>query len=149
MTLADHRVPDVLPPAGTGLIEVRWSRLVSAWTDRLGACRESGPRHARVELVLSIEPRSRGRAIASSWLELNGTRREVLSEREVVCTHLRADGLDHLDLHDPSNGRARLAALSVDGRGRVLYAQSPLLADAGLPGGSYNPPSLKRMDEEK
>jgi hypothetical protein len=148
MTIADHRVHRVSsPPGGARVIEVRWSSLVSAWNDRLGACEDAGPRHARVELVLRIEPRAADRAIASSWLELNGARREVLASQEVACIRLHEDGLEHVDLHERGNGHVRLAALSFDARGRVLYAQSPLLAEAGLPGGTYNPPSARNVAE--
>lgn len=106
--------------------------------DRWGA-----PPGAHDEAVITIRhvPRTGHAAIIEVEASFRGRAFTIKVIEHVQATTIEQDGITHFDVRDGAG--ARLFALSLDGTGRLLFAQSPLINRIGLRGGRYAPPTLE------
>ncbi|HRQ76258.1 MAG TPA: hypothetical protein PK098_10105 [Phycisphaerales bacterium] len=126
--------------------ELRWSGAMTKWTDRFGALRDSHTHHGRIAFVITLQLLAKDRGLLEAWLDLGGRRQSILAPVHVVCDVLRHDSMVHIDAHaEGANARRLLAVSFVDHQDKPAFAQSPLLAEAGLPGGAWDPPTSRRV----
>lgn len=125
-----------------GRFELRWTRLLHHTFETPGTT-DIAIRHEPQTLVVSIQVLADDRAMLESWHERSTDRRPVLIRTMVHCRRVIDGELLHLDCeHD---GR-RLLALTLNAEDEVIYARSTLLADVGFAGGSFDPPTLRRLE---
>lgn len=126
--------------------EVRWSSLVHARHDTFGmndeGTEECGDGHRTVVFVFSIQLLAEDRAIFEAWLEFPKGRRMVLPRQPLSCVTSHDKAMLHVDC--TLDGR-RLIVLSISDDGRIAYAQSDLMAEAGFRGGTYDPPTARQL----
>ena len=100
--------------------------------------------------MLSVQPLDRQHAVVEAWLESADTgmrMQTILQSNSRPCTITCLDRLIHMDID--ASGGLRLLTLSMTADdARVVYAQTPLIRDAGLAGGAYDPPLVQRADDE-
>lgn len=143
---ASRPTPTVLSPAATAL-RVRWTMSINTWHDPFDVPHAaSQPCHRMVALVLELQRKSAcdSTGTLQAWLEFGGHRRIVLNSTPVRCCAARNGASEHVDVYhlDDDAHAPRLLALSIDATGQLRFAQSALLAAAGLRGGTYDPPSI-------
>lgn len=141
MTVANHNIVTEAPPAVAQCIEVRWSCTVTKWTDRFGLF-TNGQRHGKVEFVVAMtrDGADESSCTIAAWLVMGDRRRVVLAAEHATCAALHEGSLTHVDVTARGSAR-RLLALSFHGD-QLVFAQSPLLHQAGFTGGSYDPPHI-------
>lgn len=150
MTLSE--TISIAPPLASmnQIIEVRWPSLVSSPFDAFGVCEAHGtspPRsHGRIELVLSIQLLASDHAMLESWIDLPKGRRTILPHQPLaICTSMEYGQL-HLDCEHEGEC---VIALSLSQDHDILYARSNLPARAGFAVGSYDPPTIRRIEIER
>ena len=148
MTASERAILDERNPLITrSALELRWTRLVHERLETTGSGdvpdAVTQPTHQPQALVLSIAVLADDHAIFEAWLERPGGRRTVLSRQPLPCRITSEGSMHHLDC--THEGR-RIVALTLGAGGEVAYARSDLLAAAGFAGGSYDPPSARRLD---
>lgn len=125
--------------------ELRWSGAMTQWTDRFGALRDSHTHHGRIAFVITLQLLAPDRGVMEAWIDLGERRQTVISPIPVVCDVLRDESILHIDAYtEGAHARRLLAASFVDHQDKPAFAQSPLLAEAGLPGGAWDPPTARR-----
>lgn len=146
MTIMNHTLSDWPAPWMKQTVQV-------CWTSTRSVAEPKRP-HAlgRVDFVLSVEPISPNRAMAEAWVESAGHRRSILTRQSVRCVMTCDNRVANLELsRETSDGDERLAALTlhIDMEDQVslrpLYARTPLLAEAGFAGGTYDPPTIRHI----
>jgi hypothetical protein len=141
MTATPHKIPHRTARRHVGrTIRVQWSATIAAPRDRMKVCADRGSSVCEVSFVTAIELVSEHHALLEAWIAAPAGERPVLRRQPVTCTIASDDGLLHVDAE--LEGRCVLAlTLETVGEGeRVLYARTPLLAEAGFAPGAHDPP---------
>ncbi|MHC4947165.1 MAG: hypothetical protein ACYTG1_02730 [Planctomycetota bacterium] len=123
-----------------GAVEARWT--ASALPGR-GEDADGRP----CEIVVTLRVVDPRRALAEAWLESKTRRRRLLRRQPVACRVAVADGLLHVDAEHA--GRRVLALTLPDQGDGPVYARSDLVGEAGLPGGSFDPPVVRRLADAR
>ncbi|MBT8486566.1 MAG: hypothetical protein HKO59_14075 [Phycisphaerales bacterium] len=119
-------------------LEFRWSALRA---DEAGKPRRS-------ELVIAVNPVDADHCVFEAWLEGPCGVRTVLPRQPVACRRGCHAGLVHVDA-EPDGRRLLRATFRPQTPGRPLYAQTTLLATAGLAPGAYDPPTARIIDAKR
>jgi hypothetical protein len=147
VTVSPTTLTDLTLPALSGRrIEVRWSAIVAASSELFQAAAGTRPRaHCRLRFVIALQLVTSRRAMIEAWLEMPSGPRIILRRQPVTCTVHIQGRLLHVDAH--LDGR-RVLALSLKSTDRVMYARSPLPADAGFSPGACDPPTARLLAAE-
>mgnify|MGYP006292926311 CR=1 FL=1 len=145
MTTSPSIVPELAKPLRLAF-EVRWSCAVTRWTDHLNALSGQSGNHGFVHLVLAIKITDERRARVFAHVETPDSRTVLLDQANVHCMHSRDDELLHIDIRLEDQ---QIVSLTMDSDSRLHYARSDLLANAGMPHASYDPPVLQQRAAEK
>ncbi|MCA9289508.1 MAG: hypothetical protein KDA25_00165 [Phycisphaerales bacterium] len=117
---------------GPQTVVIRWPCTVPS---------DEGPRSAAVVVTLVIGADHHGEIES----RIEGAEHRVLDRCVVRLDLAREDGLTHIDAYDVEDSTCVLR-VSWNDDGRVLYARTAALAQAGLAGGTYAAP--KRAEGE-
>jgi hypothetical protein len=150
MTRTDHVIPNQPEAVAGRIIELRWTSVQSAWSQPLVECDHEERLNCRAEIVLSLHFVDHGHALIEVWLHASRSdkrAKRLLKRRPATCVVTQADGMLHVDAS--LDGRRALALSIDDEADRLSYAQCPLLADLGFPGGTYHPPTWRRVEAER
>ena len=133
MTTHSHIIRNTQRPALYGRrFEIRWNALH-------GAAQEASDAARRSCFTIALEPVNEQHALLECSL-LRGESHRTILPRQTVSCHIVEDGaLTHVDVS--LEGR-RLLAVTIRDESQLLYAQSPLAAEAGLPPGTCDPATL-------
>ena len=147
MTISSTSLADLTLPTLAGRrIEVRWSAVVSSSSDLFqppaGARRAA---HCRLRFVLALQLVNDRRALIETWLQSPSGLRTILRRQPVACAVSSHGRLLHVDAH--LDGR-RVLALSLASADRIMYARSPLPAEAGFAPGACDPPTARLLAAE-
>ncbi len=98
----------------------------------------------RVACVLEVTLIDLHHAAIECWLEVDGAcRRKVLSTTARPCRIAFDGNLLHIDVQD--HNAQPVVAISLDPeREQLGYARCAMLCEAGLRGGTYDPPTMRR-----
>jgi hypothetical protein len=143
MTLLDHNLAHstlINEPCLGQTVLVRWPAKRRA--------QRAGRSIDDCELVLVLELLSPRRALVEAWVQCDRQREPIVARQAIDIDLERDADLLHIDASTP----VRLA-ITIEcpedaqeptrlDRGRLLFAQSPLLRSAGFPAGSHDAPSL-------
>lgn len=148
MTISPTSLTDLTLPALAGRrIEVRWSAIVASSSDLFqppaGARRAA---HCRLSFVIALQLVNDRRALIEAWLETPSGLRTMLRRQPVACAASIHGRLLHVDAH--LDGR-RVLALSLVPGDRIMYARSPLPAEAGFAPGACDPPTACLLAAER
>jgi hypothetical protein len=131
-------------------IAVSWSRLVHPRHDAFGPSSAIGgtsesAQHS-VEFVISLQLFAEDHMILEAWLELPLGRRTIFPRQPLTCRATLGGAMLHVDcFHD----ERRLITASIHEDGRIAYARSDLLAEAGFTGGAYDPPTVNQISTSR
>jgi hypothetical protein len=122
-------------------LEVRWRRI---GIDGNGP---NGPLHAETAFVIHAAIESESTAEVRAWIELPGGGRRAGVSRPATCVIVRERGLVHLDCvpRGPVNGEFLLRLSMREEDNCLLFVASPLLAEAGFAGGTYDRPTMRLL----
>lgn len=145
MTVVNRNILPVVPNAAPAtspamFIAVRWTCTITKWIDRFGLF-TNGQRHGKVEFIITLTCNTADNSdcTITAWLALHDHRKIVLAAERAQCAVLHDGSLMHVDV-TVRGSSTRLLALSFDSD-QLVFAQSPLLHQAGFTGGSYDPPA--------
>ena len=112
-------------------VEVRWPAMLT-----------NGGRGARAfELVIAVHVLDPGHALLEAWVVAPDGIRTIASRQPVVA-RVEEAGLVHLDALHRDRRVLALSFLPGDPP-RLVYAQTPLLEDAGFGPGAHDPPRVE------
>ncbi|MDY7110043.1 MAG: hypothetical protein SYC29_15535 [Planctomycetota bacterium] len=147
MTISPATLTDLTLSALSGRrIEVRWSAIVAASSTLFQA--DAGARstaHCRLRFLIALQLVTARRAMIEAWLQTPSGPRITLRRQPVTCSVRIQGRLLHVDAH---LGGRRVLAVSLKSADRVMYARSPLPADAGFAPGACDPPSARLLAAE-
>ena len=147
MTISPTSLTDLSLPALAGRrIEVRWTAIVAASSDLLKACTTAPGMPCRLSFVIAVQVVNDHRALIEAWLGTPLGLRSILNRQPVTCATSFDGHLLHIDAH--LDGR-RVLALSLAPLDRAVYAQSPLLSEAGLAPGAYDRPTARLLAAQR
>ncbi|MCZ6834870.1 MAG: hypothetical protein O7G85_03775 [Planctomycetota bacterium] len=151
MPSTKHAIQDEIQPCCMPRhLEIRWSSLVHPRFESgnlSGAPRQGDmakPYH--VILTLGIHLIEQDHVVLEAWVEGPKGRHTIFSRQPLSCQAKFADGMLHLDC---VNKDQRLLALTLNKDDTIVYAQSDLLEQAGFKGGSFDPPSIRRLSAQR
>ena len=153
MTMTSHHSLAELtgPTLLAGGVQVRWSAVVAGHGDA-PASRPGALRPRPIAFVVTLQSVDEHHALLEAWLETPTGLRNTFRRQPVTCAVTLDEGFVHVDAH--LDGQ-RLVALSFahpganDRHERILYARTPLLAEAGLAPGAYDPPTARLLAPEQ
>jgi hypothetical protein len=113
----------------------------------------SGASLRRVYFVLTIEVVDARGAVVEARVESEGGQRTIVDRRRIDCDIIVDGDLLHVDARRGSGGDGKFVSLSMrmggsndeDERPGLLYAQTTLLAAAGLESGGYDAPTARTV----
>ena len=149
-TTSHHSMAELTGPAlVAGGVQIRWSAVVAGD----GSESPTGTLRPRpIAFVVTLQSVDEHHALLEAWLETPSGLRNTFRRQPVTCVVTIDEGFVHVDAH--LDGQ-RLVALSFahpganDRHQRVLYARTPLLAEAGLAPGAYDPPTARLLAPEQ
>jgi len=148
MTISSTSLTDLtLPALGGRRVEIRWSAIVASSSNLFQP--PAGARsaaHCRLRFIIALQLVSDRRALLEAWLEAPSGPRTILRRQPVACTASIHGRLLHIDAH--LDGQ-RVLALSLVPPDRIMYAGSPLLAEAGFAPGACDPPIARLLAAER
>ena len=139
------------PTLAAGGVQVRWSAVVAGDGDR-PASLTGALRPRPIAFVVTLQSFDENHALLEAWLDTPAGLRNTFRRQPVTCAVTLEEGFIHVDAH--LDGQ-RLIALSFahpganDRHQRALYARTPLLAEAGLAPGAYDPPTARLLAPEQ
>lgn len=102
--------------------------------------RECDSKGAAITLQLKIAPAGFPSHVrVAAWL---AEQELALVSREVDVTITHGPRMVHVDAHERGSHRIALSISLEHDSGRVVFAQSNIPAEVGLPGGTYEPPAV-------
>jgi hypothetical protein len=147
MTLSPTMLTDLTLPALSGRrIEVRWSAIITSSSKLFQpAANARSAAHSRVGFVIALDLVSDRRGMIEAWLETPSGPRPILRRQPVRCATRIQGRLLHVDAHLDDQ---RVLALSLKPANEIMYARSPLPAEAGFAPGSCDPPTARILAAE-
>ena len=144
MTIIDHIIvrPHAAPPlVAMQTLRVRWSCVAEACSAAIGC--DIPPSAADGAVVMSIEFRESAAAVVECWVECAAQLRRIFQPQRLPCDITDHDGWRHFDIR---LGERRLVSLTIDlSAAKLVYCHTSLLGELGLPGGSYDGPTLQML----
>jgi hypothetical protein len=139
VTIIEHIIASPHRPTTGALtgVRVRWACVARACAAAVGA--PAAPPLAPDGCVtLAAHLLDGETAEIECWIECAGERVTVLAPQRARCVSAESGGCRHIDIR---LGARRILAMTIDAASaRVLYCQSDLLAEMGLPGGACDAP---------
>ncbi len=141
MTVVNRNIVQAAPTQ-RDTMQITWSCTVTKWRDRFGMF-TNGQRHGTVRFIITLsrDATDDTRCELKATLAMADRRTTVLPATPAQCTILTDGELQHMDIALESEPTRCVLALTTRGD-ELVFAQSPLLHQAGFTGGSYDPPSI-------